>query len=294
MVQQNRSRYTVRGYLADCREFFLWFTSNPLTVTRENLDAYLQVLREKPGRNGQKMSPKSINKKVNGIAAYFRFLLYKGSNKTNPVDGLRRPESKRSLPKIIPLADVRAMLNAPAVGYAQRVDRLIVNLFFSTGARLGDLEQARLVDYNPTEGTLHTVGKGGKEAYMMIGDGAKALLDAYLLERKSPLPNLLVKEDGTLWPRNQIYLAVKRLAKRAGVTKSVHPHAFRHTAATELYKNSHDIKMVQEFLRHSSSATTDIYTHVSTDQLKAAHHKFHPDNFAPKEMDKSDPDGGKA
>ena len=281
LVQQNRSRYTVRGYLADCREFFRWFTSNPLTVTRKDLDAYLQVLRERVGRNG-KISPKTINKKVNGISAFFNFLVYTDAIKASPRAGLKLPKSGKR--EVIPLtrAEIEKMRAVPAHTFRQKLDALVLELFYASGCRLGDLETVKLKDYNPQTRSFVVIAKGNKQLTKRLTVGAAAMLSEYLtIVPESEGCHLLRYEDGATYPRNQIFLSIKRIAKKALPGKRVYPHLMRHSSITHRYEMGEDIRALQKFAGHSSIQTTTGYTAVS-------------EKIEQEQMDKFDPDGGKA
>jgi site-specific recombinase XerD len=279
LVQANRSKHTLRGYLADVREFFLWFTADPLTVQRKDLDAYLQILRERPGRNG-KLSPKSINKKVNGISSFFKWLVYTDALKASPRAGLVLPKSGKREVEPLTRDDIEKMRAVSAHTFRQRLDALVLELFYASGCRLGDLETARLANYNPARRTIVVIAKGNKQLKKRLTVGAQDMLTVYLASLSPALPAdrpLLVYEDGRQYPRNQIYLSIKRIAKKALPWKRVYPHLLRHTAITHRYEQGEDIKALQKFAGHSSIATTDFYTHLS-DKLESNNmDQFDPD-----------------
>lgn len=165
-------------------------------------------------------------------------------------------------------------------------DKAIVELLFSAGLRVSELASLNIDNINLKTQEFSIIGKGSKMRVVFISDSAKQALEEYLKKRVDIDPALFIRtnkigfkkdDDLRLTPRS-IQRIVKHYAKKAGVIKDVHPHTFRHSFATNLLSNGADIRSVQAMLGHSSITTTQIYTHVTNQQLREIHKKFHRKN----------------
>jgi len=162
-------------------------------------------------------------------------------------------------------------------------DRAILELLFSAGLRVSELSDLNIEQINLKTQEFSIIGKGSKMRVVFISDSAKGALERYLYQRTDIDPALFIRtnkigfkkeDDLRLTPRS-IQRIVKFYAKKAGIVKDVHPHTFRHSFATDLLANGADIRSVQAMLGHSSITTTQIYTHVTNQQLRDIHKKFH-------------------
>lgn len=270
LTNLGRSELTVKAYLADMAIFRDFCPKKPGRISRQDLDAYMGHLRAK----GQ--SPKTIRRRVASVSSFFRYLGYSGRLAKNPAHGLALPKMAQKLPEVLTEAEVASMLSAGGPGPQEALDRLVGELLYSTGGRLAELAGARLSDLDLEAGTLRVVGKGNREAVLLLTNRCKELLRVYVASRTGDDDILLLGAGGRPLGRMGIYRAVKRLAHKSGIGKRVCPHKFRHSIATAMLSRGCDLRSVQEFLRHKSVATTEIYTHVSAERLKEQHRKFHP------------------
>lgn len=162
-------------------------------------------------------------------------------------------------------------------------DRAILEMLFSAGLRVSELSSLNIEQINLRTQEFSIIGKGSKMRVVFISDSAKNALEKYLYRRTDIDPALFIRtnkigfqkeDDLRLTPRS-IQRIVKFYSKKAGIIKDVHPHTFRHSFATDLLANGADIRSVQAMLGHASIATTQIYTHVTNQQLRDIHKKFH-------------------
>ena len=169
------------------------------------------------------------------------------------------------------------MLAMPTSCYWQEMDRIVVSVLWATGARLGELAAATAEDLNLKDSTLRVIGKGNREAALMLTPKTSDLLTTYLEHRPaSKYQALLLDISGAAYGVNRIYASVRRCARRAGITKRVHPHLIRHSIATAMLERGCELRVIQEFLRHKNISTTTIYAQVSTARLRSEYTKFHP------------------
>lgn len=177
----------------------------------------------------------------------------------------------RRLPEVLTRAEAAALLAAPSRAYPTgRRDRCMLKLMLNAGLRASEVLNLtwRGVDLHTGRLTVRR-GKGDKDRQVWINDEALALLRHWRAEAPA-CPWCFPTLGGTRIHGAQLRAMVKRRAKKAGIAKDVHPHMLRHTYATELYRASKDIRLVQKALGHASLSTTMIYTHLVDDDLEAA------------------------
>jgi integrase/recombinase XerD len=162
-------------------------------------------------------------------------------------------------------------------------DRALLETLYATGSRASEVVGLKTEDVYLDSGFCKCFGKGSKQRIVPLGKFAMAALRAYLAELRPRLlqavpdaPNVFVSRGGKPLARETLWVLVKKYARRAGLTVKVSPHTLRHSFATHLLAGGADLRTVQELLGHASIQTTQIYTHVDRDRLKAIHHKFHP------------------
>ena len=290
LTQQNRSPKTIRSYLDDAGEFLKQFGRGPTLVRREDLDKYVLELGQRPGRRSPLMTPASVIKKFNGVSAYLRFLVYTKVIPANPADGVLLP--KKPHREVVPLSrdEIELMRQVPASTFKEKLDRLVLELFYASGCRLGDLATVKLKDYNPVTRSFQVVGKGQKQLTKRLTVGAQAMLTEYLASvqtfDRTDRP-LLVYEDGETYPRGQIYLSIKRLGKKALPGKRVFCHLLRHTCLSHRNEAGEDLRSLQEFAGHSSPNTTARYVHISDEQAAKRVDEFDPDRKSQTEKEKA-------
>jgi integrase/recombinase XerD len=162
-------------------------------------------------------------------------------------------------------------------------DRAILELLYATGIRVSEIVGLSLNDLNLGAGFLKCTGKGQKECIVPVGKKAQMAIDLYISKVRPQLVRPKVSSNGLFltrlgkkMTRQMLWKIVKRYAKAANIKKSITPHTLRHSFATHLLERGADLRVVQELLGHADIATTQIYTHVDKERLKAIHSKYHP------------------
>jgi len=161
-------------------------------------------------------------------------------------------------------------------------DRAIIDLLYSSGLRISELANARLENLDSEGRILRVVGKGNKTRLVPVGRKACEALASYLsmerprlLKRRSG-SEIFLSERGTKLTTARIWQIVKKHARQSGLEKNIYPHLLRHSFATHLLGNGADLRIIQEMLGHADISTTQVYTHVDRQRLKAVHRQFHP------------------
>lgn len=274
------SVHTVRAYVSDLTAL-AEFVDRPMRgVTLQVLRAWLADLAEAGA------APSTIQRRVACVRGFFAWAVkVEGLLVEDPASRLRAPKRQRKLPRVPSAGAVGESLAASAARVAEGEgpiaarDLALVELLYSSGLRVSELCGLRLRDVDAERGTIRVLGKGGKERSVPVGAPARKTLDAWLAARAevagpdSPDRVFLGARGGRLDPR--VARRVVHDATRAGGAE-VAPHGLRHAMATHLLEGGADLRSVQEMLGHASVATTQVYTHVTSQRLREAFRQAHP------------------
>jgi integrase/recombinase XerD len=213
----------------------------------------------------------------------FRYLLRQNKVATDPTLQIATPKLPRSLPKSLTEEDVESLLNAPEVETLLGMrDRTMFEVLYATGLRVSELVNLSVAQVSLDMGVVRVMGKGSKERLVPLGEEALDWLQKYLKEVRPLLLSgklsdaMFVTQRGGAMTRQMFWYLIKRHAKHVGLDKPLSPHTLRHAFATHLLNHGADLRVVQMLLGHSDISTTQIYTHVARERLKALHAKHHP------------------
>jgi len=220
---------------------------------------------------------------VVALKIFFRFLAGKGKIERDPTEALPLPRIERYLPETLNEVQVEQLLNSLDTKAPRGLrDRAMLELLYASGLRISELASARLENFYPNEGTIRVIGKGNKTRIVPVGRKACEALARYLSTERPKLVKrrtgneIFLSERGTKLTTARIWQIVKEKARHAGLEKNIYPHLLRHSFATHLLSNGADLRIIQEMLGHADISTTQVYTHVDQQRLKAVHRRFHP------------------
>jgi integrase/recombinase XerD len=225
----------------------------------------------------------TIRRQISAIRTWFAFLVGEGLIARDPSDRLETPKRWRTLPEVLTVPEVEAMLAAP--GLEQPLawrDRSLLELGYGAGLRVSEICGLGLNDLLLGDGLVRVMGKGSKERLVPVGRKVIGTLGVYLnglraeLDRGATKGRVILNARGGPLSRVGAWSIVKRHAEAAGITRAVTPHTLRHSFATHLLEGGADLRAVQEMLGHADLSTTQIYTHVDRDYLRSVHRQFHP------------------
>lgn len=234
-------------------------------------------------RKSDGLSAASLRITTVHLKVFFRWLVTKEKLEMDPAEPLLAPRPDMTLPETLHAVELVKLLESidPEQPLGRR-DLAILELFYSSGLRLSELCKARLEMMDSEEGFLRITGKGGKTRIVRVGNKARKAIADYLTNER---PGLVTKKTsshifisvrgGPLSP-DRVRQIVKERAKLAGIDQNVYPHLLRHSFATHLLEGGADLRVIQELLGHADISTTQIYTHVDRQRLKAVHKQFHP------------------
>ena len=278
-IEKRHSPNTVEAYRRDVTRFLETVGEGALPgLSQHQVREYLLALRK------QGLSTRSTARALSSLKAFFRYLVAEGRLAESPVDPLETPRLWRKLPNVLSLEEVEAILNGPdpRTPKGQR-DKTMLEVLYATGLRVSELIRLNIRDLNLEVGYLRTLGKGGKERLVPLGDQARGLLQAYLQNtrrhfiRPGPAPTaLFLSNRGRAMTRQMFWRILRDYARKGNVRVPVSPHAVRHAFATHLLERGADLRSVQQMLGHSDISTTQIYTHVLQKRMREVFDRHHP------------------
>jgi integrase/recombinase XerD len=283
-LERSLAQNTVESYERDVEKLiqFVAMTSPetlPEAISPQQLDGFINYLGELGVANN------SQARILSGIKAFYRFLAAEDYLVgEDPTMHLATPQPQQLLPDVLDVPEIIAMLDHLDYTKPESTrNRAILEVLYSCGLRVSELTSLRLTDIFFDIGFVRVFGKGSKERLVPIGRDAIRYTQLYLEEVRrfqtiGPGHENIVflNRRGKQLTRVMIFLIVKEAAERAGITKSVSPHTFRHSFATHLIEGGADLRAVQEMLGHESIATTGIYTHLDREYLRQVIIDFHP------------------
>jgi tyrosine recombinase XerC len=276
--ERNLSPMTCRSYRSDLSDFQVFLAmrepSPPVrAVTLLHLRAYLHHLRE---RN---LSRATAARRTAALRGLFRYLHRTGRTTLDPAQGLFTPRRERSLPRFLDEKEMASLLASPKGTALPAVrDRAILETLYGSGLRVAELVGIREEDLDLAEGWVRVRGKGDKERLSPLTGKAAEALRAYLETRPaggSAGPVFRNLKGGPLTDRS-VRRILKKHVRDAGLPPSTSPHTLRHSFATHLLNRGANLRGIQELLGHNRITTTQIYTQVSTERLKAVYDRAHP------------------
>ncbi|MBI4535213.1 MAG: tyrosine recombinase XerC [Ignavibacteriae bacterium] len=284
--EKNYSPNTIAAYEDDLRQF-VEFLARHFSDTRFSLDAidhitlrlFLGDLVE------QRFSKRSIARKLACVKSFFAYLYKKNVIATNPAANVRSPKLDKRLPVVLEEAEVEALMAQPDRTTPKGLrDAAILETFYSTGIRLGELISLNLRDVDMEGSTMRVTGKGNKQRVVPFGRRAGEALASYMLVRDDFLRGnpaaikeavFLTPKGKRLTPKGVNCLMNIYIGRVSEITKKS-PHVLRHSFATHMLNRGADLRAVKELLGHESLSTTQLYTHVSVHRLKSVYAQAHP------------------
>jgi len=280
--ERGLSDRTLSAYRRDLERLLGFLTeerhrTGPAEVTSQDLREFVFHLTDAG------LAASSIRRALSSLRGYFAFLLEEGAVEGDPSEKLESPKAWRKLPDVLSVKEVEGILDALDSDHPMYWrDRSILETLYATGMRVSELVDLRIASLDLDEGLCTVFGKGSKERMVPLGGPARRALDRYLREVRKRLDSgkgqgrVFLNHRGRPLTRASVWNLVKRAASRAGVTRRVSPHTFRHSFATHLLEGGADLAAVQELLGHADISTTQIYTHVDREYLREVHRAFHP------------------
>jgi integrase/recombinase XerC len=275
-VEKNASAHTIKNYAVDLKAFEAFLAGKDVdTVDHFALRRYLADMRARA------FAKRTVARKLASLRSFFRFLYREGYIKNNPTAALITPKLDKKLPVFLGVDKVAQLVECPqpdTVGGLR--DRAILETLYSTGMRVSELVGLNTGKVDLISGIAKVFGKGSKERLAPIGEPAIKAIRRYLDNRgewavKDKDAVFLNKAGRRLTDRS-VRRIVDKYVAQCSIQEKISPHSLRHSFATHLLDRGADLRSVQELLGHANLSTTTIYTHVTTERLKAVYDKAHP------------------
>lgn len=272
----DNSLHAYRRDLEDVERFLRGIGKTPMTAGPDEYRAYLRDLTHL-GK-----ATRTVSRRLAAIRVFLKFLASVGEDRSHVLQQLERPKPEQSLPKILSRRQVAELISAPNPESRMFFrDVAILELLYASGLRASELCNLKMRDVHLEAGCVRVLGKGMKERIVPVGQAASEAIARYVAEcrpglERGPSELLFLSRTGRPIERVALWMLVEKYGRSSGLLKSISPHTLRHCFATHLIGGGADLRVVQELLGHSDITTTQIYTHVDQDRLKAVHSKFHP------------------
>ena len=268
-LEDGLSRNTIAAYRADLEQLASFLKNLPLEkVKEENLFAFL---------GSRKGRASSAARRVSTFKRFYRYCLRERRIAVDPTLKLDPPKRIPRFPKTLSETDVEALLAAPdpATPLGLR-DRAMLETLYATGLRVSELVSLKTFEVNLDANVVRVMGKGSKERLVPLGEEAADWISRFLKIRNQKSNALFPTARGSGMTRQAFWQLIRRYGARAIPGKKLSPHVLRHAFATHLINHGADLRVVQLLLGHADISTTQIYTHVARERLKALHAKHHP------------------
>lgn len=290
-IEKNSSPHTIHNYQRDIFQFLDFMTSqgvaegslvyvNPLLIR-----SYLASLKS------QQYAKATIMRRIAALRSFFRFLCRESILPENPCNAIRTPKLDKKLPVFLDTNEVSELVSLPDNSPLGLRDKAILEMLYATGVRVSELVNITLSDIDFTGRTVIVTGKGAKQRIVLMGRIAEETIKRYLHHARPVLcansgnygqqsgtvnNHLFVNNRGGSLTDRSVRRIIEKYVEVMALKKNVSPHTIRHTFATHLLDNGADLRSVQELLGHVNLSTTQLYTHVTTERLKANYKKSHP------------------
>ncbi|AGP37817.1 site-specific recombinase [Sorangium cellulosum] len=228
------------------------------------------------------ISASSAARHLSAVRGFIRFLLRERRIERDPCALIERPRVGRRLPKVLSFDEIALLIEAPEQGTFKGLrDRAMLHVMYAAGLRVSEVVRLKLSDIERRKGIVTALGKGGKRRLVPLGEPALAAIDAYLEvrathPRSAATQVLFLSPRGGPLTRQAVWKLLGGYARAVGIAKPSSPHKLRHSFATHLLEGGADLRSVQALLGHANVVTTEIYTHLADDHVRAAYRRAHP------------------
>ena len=281
IIEKGLSRNTLAAYMSDLQHFGMFVRARGALMfqdlSREDIITYLAERRQ------QGIAARTLARELVSLKTLYRFLHGQQAGTADPTAQIQAPRQGRYLPDVLTLHEVEQLLQAPDTSTPLgKRDAALLEMLYATGLRASELIALTVGDVQTATGYVKVRGKGGKERLVPVGEMAAVQLDDYLLAGRPQLlkarsaVHLFVNRSAAGLTRQGLWKIVKKYLHQAAIHKPFSPHTLRHAFATHLLEGGADLRSLQHMLGHVDISTTQIYTHVVQQRLRALYMAHHP------------------
>jgi integrase/recombinase XerD len=282
-LEKSLSENSVEAYLRDVQHLTEYLQAsadlkNPNDIVLKDLEDFTKWINKLGMKNA------SQARMISGLRSFFKYCLIEDIVTIDPAALLEAPKAQRKLPDTLAYEEIEKIISVIDLSKPEgQRNKAILETLYSCGLRVSELVNLKISQLYFDVGYIRVIGKGDKERLIPIGPDAVKYIDIYRNNIRNHITIKTGQEDvlflnrrGAGLSRVMIFLMLKELAVKAGITKNISPHTFRHSFATHLVEGGADLRAVQEMLGHESITTTEIYTHLDREFLRTTLQQFHP------------------
>ena len=280
-VERALAKNTLEAYARDLGELARRLDEEAASDPRRIDGSHLYDFVVDAAKRGK--AARSSARQLSALRGFFKFLLKERAIDTDPTELVERPKLARKLPRVLSYEEVDRLLAAPPEDTARGVrDSAMIHLMYASGLRVSELCALKVGDLDRKLGTVAPLGKGGKRRLVPVGQIALEKIEVYLelvrphAKNATKDPHLFLAPRGKRFTRQGFWKLLKAYARGVGITTPISPHKLRHSFATHLLRGGADLRAVQAMLGHADLGTTEIYTRVAQDHVRAAYDRAHP------------------
>ena len=279
VIERALSKNSVSSYISDISKLAGTYNDkSPEELSGEDLSAFI-------AQQADGISKRSQSRLISALKSFFGFMEIEGRIQVNPADTIDPPKISRHIPVVLSVEEIDRIMNSVDLSEPEgQRNRAILEVLYSCGLRVSELISLRISDLFFDESFIRVIGKGDKQRLVPIGEPAMQAVQLYLSQTRRAYVSkkaediLFLNRRGGKLSRQMIFLMIKSQCEKAGITKEISPHTFRHSFATHLVENGADLRAVQQMLGHESIITTEIYTHIDSRKWQDGIIKYHPRN----------------
>ena len=279
VIERALSKNSVSSYISDISKLASKYADkSPEDISGEDLSAFI-------AQQAAAISKRSQSRLISALKSFFGFMEIEGRIQVNPADTIDPPKISRHIPVVLSVEEIDRIMNSVDLSEPEgQRNRAILEVLYSCGLRVSELISLRISDLFFDESFIRVIGKGDKQRLVPIGEPAMQAVKLYLSQTRRAYVSkkaediLFLNRRGGKLSRQMIFLMIKSQCEKAGITKEISPHTFRHSFATHLVENGADLRAVQQMLGHESIITTEIYTHIDSRKWQGSILTFHPRN----------------
>jgi integrase/recombinase XerD len=279
-IEKGLSENSVHSYGYDLNKFAVFLEKEHIDFLEVKGNDIMRFLAEEKKR---KISSKTLAREVVAIRQFYKFLKDEKQLDSNPTEKIETPEVNRSIPDYLTQEEIDELfLSIKEDNIYELRDKCIFELLYSSGLRISEACNLKMVDLDLNGMSIVVEGKGGRQRLVPFGEKSLEILKKYISKsrpeilKKRSCDYIFVSKKGSFINRKSVWRLLNQYIERTGIKKKVTPHTLRHSFATHLIENHADLKAVQELLGHIDISTTQIYTHMANKTLKEIHKKYHP------------------
>lgn len=279
-VEKRLAENTIASYQADLKDFLLFLTGERLALSQVTPTLIRKFQNNLQDRH---LDSRTRARRLSSLRSFFRFLAAEHIIEGDPTQLIDTPKIGERLPEDLTVSEVNSLLQGQGKRFPYNIrNRAMLHLLYATGVRVSELVGLPVAGVNLKSGFIRILGKGSKERLIPFGEEAGDSLEQYMNRGRPTLLKgrisdyLFISSRAKPLTRYRFWQIIREQALGAGINKRITPHMLRHSFATHMLSHGADLRSLQLLLGHSDISTTQVYTHVDRERLRAIHRKFHP------------------